>query len=322
MKITGVHEHAEYYPMLSEEQLEELAADIKENGQRDPITVTSDGILIDGRNRWEACKRLGIEPAIEVEDPKDVGAFVRSRNERRHQSTGSRAMSTALSLEHDGKRKNGRWARGSIHGDNTESRVSASGRTWTDAMRQSGLVLDLLPDLAWQVVDGAIALDDAYRQARDEHHKREKARQEAEEDRKNALEAEARAADKFTNDPKARAWLDKKLGEDLAAAWLEGEQESIYATKASAFGSYIAEEESARKEERKRIREQEAAERERRARYERAARRLNQFLEGLTEAWGMRDNPDREHILNCMNKQDSNRFIRFEKETTWPTSAP
>lgn len=315
MKITGVHEHAEYYPMLSEEQLDELAADIKENGQRDPITVTSDGILIDGRNRWEACKRLGIEPTIEIEDPKDVGAFVRSRNERRHQSTGSRAMSTALSLEHDGKRKNGRWARGSVNDGSVTN-------GWAQRMKEAGLVLDLLPDLAWQVVDGSIALDDAYRQARDEHQKREKELKDAEEDRKNALEAEARAADKFANDPKARAWLDEKLGEDLAAAWLAGEQESIYSTKASAFGSYIAEVESARKEERKRIREQEAAERERRARYERAARRLNQFLEGLTEAWGMRDNPDREHILNCMNKQDSNRFIRFEKETTWPTSAP
>ncbi len=34
MKISGVHEHAEYYPMLSDEQLDELAADIRENGQR------------------------------------------------------------------------------------------------------------------------------------------------------------------------------------------------------------------------------------------------------------------------------------------------
>ena len=161
MKITGVHEHAENYPMLSEEQLEELAADIKENGQRDPITVTSDGILIDGRNRWEACKRLGIEPAIEIEDPKDVGAFVRSRNERRHQPTGSRAMSTALSLEHDGKRKQnakgaGYWARGSLIHESVDKRNG-----WTERLREAGVVLDYRHDLAWDVISGATRLDTA-----------------------------------------------------------------------------------------------------------------------------------------------------------------
>ena len=65
-QINGVSEHADFYPMLGEEALAELAADIQANGQRNPIMVNKDGVLLDGRNRLAACKKLGIEPLIEV----------------------------------------------------------------------------------------------------------------------------------------------------------------------------------------------------------------------------------------------------------------
>ncbi|OFK27196.1 hypothetical protein HMPREF2822_12195 [Corynebacterium sp. HMSC062E11] len=319
MKITGVHEHAEYYPMLSEEQLEELAADIKENGQRDPITVTSDGILIDGRNRWEACKRLGIEPAIEIEDPKDVGAFVRSRNERRHQPTGSRAMSTALSLEHDGKRTvdkagNGRWAQGSMSSGNLPNSDN-----WASHMRRAGLIIDFLPDLAWDVISGAIRLDDAYRQARDERDRRKSEAEKKEARKKRAMEEEAYAADKFANDPDARAWLEEKLGKGPAAAWLAGAQESIYATKASAYSSYETEvdevraaEDARREAERKRLQEH-------RDSIQRTKSRLEAWLDTYTVAWDMRTNEYRDEILSALETRNRNRFLTIEKETTWPT---
>lgn len=301
MKITSVHEHAEYYPMLSEEQLDELAANIRENGQQDPITVTSDGILIDGRNRWEACKRLGIEPKIEVKDIDDVGAFVRSRNERRHQSTGSRAMSTALSLEHDGKRKNGRWARGSLDD------MPGSGHSkFRNRLQEAGLVLDLLPDLAWQVVDGTVALDDAYRQACAERDQREAERIEKEARKKRAMEEEAYAADKFTNDSAAKAWLETK-------------PEGAFATKASAYAAYEAEVEEVRAAEEKRRREIERQQREHEEGRKRDAGRLRAFLDGWETAWAMREDPHREEVLNHLEPVRRQRFLRIEKETTWPT---
>ena len=75
----------------------------------------------------------------------------------------ARAMSTALVLDADGRRQGGRWKRDSVPGDNRNSSVSAA---WEQALRQSGIVLDHAPDLAEQVVNGALALDAAYRHDR------------------------------------------------------------------------------------------------------------------------------------------------------------
>lgn len=58
-------------------------------------------------------------------------------------ATGSRAMSTALSLQADGLRKNGRWKRGSV--DKGESSFNEESSAWKFAMKHAGLVLDELP---------------------------------------------------------------------------------------------------------------------------------------------------------------------------------
>lgn len=55
---------------------------------------------------------------------------------------------SAEQLALEGKRKNGRWERGSI---NRTSGLS-SPRAWADAMRLAGLVLDYAPELADQVI--------------------------------------------------------------------------------------------------------------------------------------------------------------------------
>ena len=58
-----VHPAAEIFPMLSEAELTTLMEDIRERGQRVPILIY-DGPegheILDGRNRREACRRLGI----------------------------------------------------------------------------------------------------------------------------------------------------------------------------------------------------------------------------------------------------------------------
>jgi hypothetical protein len=66
-------------------------------------------------------------------------------------STGARAMSTALVLEADGRRGEGRWKRGSV--DNIDSNIS--GQAWRDRLKEAGIILDYLPDLAPEVVSGA-----------------------------------------------------------------------------------------------------------------------------------------------------------------------
>ena len=67
--------------------------------------------------------------------------------------SGQRTMATALVLEADGRRKNGRWAYG-INNQNSDC-----SRGFEVSLAQAGVVLDFKPDLAARVIDGSLALD-------------------------------------------------------------------------------------------------------------------------------------------------------------------
>lgn len=80
------HPASNLFPMLDEKDLKELSNDIKENGQDTPIAIY-DGKILDGRNRYKACKMAHIEPKFvylngEVKSPY---VYVASKNlHRRH----------------------------------------------------------------------------------------------------------------------------------------------------------------------------------------------------------------------------------------------
>jgi hypothetical protein len=57
------HPAAELFPMMTDDELRDLAADIKKHGQKEPIIVLGDKVL-DGRNRLAACKLAGVTPWI------------------------------------------------------------------------------------------------------------------------------------------------------------------------------------------------------------------------------------------------------------------
>jgi hypothetical protein len=63
-----LHECATYMPELTPEQYESLRADIAANGQNRAIVLTADGLLIDGRARWQVCAELGVTPVIQRYD--------------------------------------------------------------------------------------------------------------------------------------------------------------------------------------------------------------------------------------------------------------
>lgn len=65
-----------------------------------------------------------------------------------------RAMATALVLEADGRRANGRWKRGSV-----DIGGSANISDWQSRLKEAGIILDYSPDLAARVIDGSLALD-------------------------------------------------------------------------------------------------------------------------------------------------------------------
>lgn len=107
-----VHPLADSFAMMTEEELQDLSDDIAAHGLHHPLIVT-DGHLLDGRNRREACRRVGLIPdVVELDSSKDPVAFVLSENNnRRHRTQGARAMAIALVeqiVTHGGRREKGR----------------------------------------------------------------------------------------------------------------------------------------------------------------------------------------------------------------------
>jgi ParB-like chromosome segregation protein Spo0J len=93
-----IHPAADIFPMMSDEELQDLAADIKESGLIHPIVTDADGeVLIDGRNRLAACKIAGVEPTFEKLNGQDAVAYIVSTNlARRTLTKGQQAMSLAM----------------------------------------------------------------------------------------------------------------------------------------------------------------------------------------------------------------------------------
>jgi ParB-like chromosome segregation protein Spo0J len=89
-----VHPLAEAFPLLDDAALQELADDIRQNGQQTPILACC-GVIIDGRNRLRACEIAGVEPEFLIRDDLSeaeiVAAIVSANIHRRHLTTQQRA---------------------------------------------------------------------------------------------------------------------------------------------------------------------------------------------------------------------------------------
>jgi N6-adenosine-specific RNA methylase IME4 len=97
-KTFKAHPAADLFPMMTEGELNELAADIGQRGQLEPIITTGNDLVLDGRNRLEACRRAGVDPYMLVWDGDgdpfaSPTAFVISMNlRRRHLSESQRGL--------------------------------------------------------------------------------------------------------------------------------------------------------------------------------------------------------------------------------------
>jgi N6-adenosine-specific RNA methylase IME4 len=96
------HPAANLFPLMQEEELQGLSKDIQANGQRDPIVIL-EGKILDGRNRWKACKLAEVEPRIRLVTLLEIGGsptqFVLSTNlHRRHLSAIQKASVAADAL--------------------------------------------------------------------------------------------------------------------------------------------------------------------------------------------------------------------------------
>jgi len=92
-----IHPVADIFPPMSETEFNNLCESIEQNGQREAIWLF-DNKIIDGRNRYKACEKIGVTPhyAEFKGDESELLAFVIDINlHRRHLSESQRAMVAA-----------------------------------------------------------------------------------------------------------------------------------------------------------------------------------------------------------------------------------
>lgn len=89
------HPIANCFPLIDGQEFEELVADIKANGVREPV-ILYEGQILDGRNRYRASQIAGVDCPLETYSGSDpVGYAVSLNLRRRHLSEGQRAWVAA-----------------------------------------------------------------------------------------------------------------------------------------------------------------------------------------------------------------------------------
>ena len=86
------HPIADVFPMLQQDELKRLSDDIAARGLLEPV-VLLDNMILDGRNRYAACKLAGVAPNFVTFSGDDALGYVISKNlHRRHLSESQRAV--------------------------------------------------------------------------------------------------------------------------------------------------------------------------------------------------------------------------------------
>lgn len=172
-EFTGeIHPLADFFAMLPDDELQDLADDIATNGQTHPIVLDANGRLVDGRNRLAACERAGVEPTFttrsDIKTDEQVAASIRSENNRRrNQSTGQQAATDALLLDAMGLRREGRWSR---EGGGISRKIGISTRgKEAEALQQAGFILDNNRAALLKVAAGSLPIAKAYADAKKAH---------------------------------------------------------------------------------------------------------------------------------------------------------
>jgi ParB-like chromosome segregation protein Spo0J len=153
-----IHPIADLFPMLPEDELKDLADDIAKQGLLHPIMLAmldGDECILDGRNRYEACQLAGVEPRFTPfvgDDP--VGYVLAANITRRHMSKGQQAMVLARAIKSGALKQ-------SIRRAEQASGISNS------RIAYANVVLEYAPGLADSVLSGTLALDEAYKKARE-----------------------------------------------------------------------------------------------------------------------------------------------------------
>ena len=184
-----VHPAAALFPMMSADELADLADDIKANGLLQPIVLDAEGTLIDGRNRLAACKLAKVKPRFAQLNGQDPTAYILASNVmRRHMTHGQRAMVVAKTY-YQMETKDVQVA----HLSHSEAaRIAGVPRR---RIIEADLILKHAPEQVDSVISAAVYFDVAYRlaQAREDEYAAVERR--AEEERRQLALLQERALD-------------------------------------------------------------------------------------------------------------------------------
>lgn len=92
------HKYATFFPMMEGEEFDALVSDIKAHGLLEPIITFEDKIL-DGRNRYRACQKAGVEPKFKAYQGNGVLTYVVSMNVRRRHLSPTQLGVISLDVE-------------------------------------------------------------------------------------------------------------------------------------------------------------------------------------------------------------------------------
>lgn len=168
------HEVASIFPLMGNQEFDELKQDIKQNGLLEPIWLY-EGKIIDGRNRYLACQAVAVVPTYrEWNGQGSLVSFVMSLNlHRRHLTSSQRAVIALDVLPMLEKEAHQRLAAGAFQtntgtqliaeADKGEAREKAAELAQTNRQYVSDakLLRDEAPDLLDKVRDGELSIPSA-----------------------------------------------------------------------------------------------------------------------------------------------------------------
>ena len=231
MKFNGeIHPVADLFPMLPDDELRDLAADIKIRGQLQPIVLDSDGRILDGRNRFQACKLAGVEPQFVTYEGDDPDGYALAVNiSRRHMTKGQQAIVIAR-------------AQGVMKHDSTRKAAADAGMS-RDRVSRANVILEFAPDLVDAVLDGkGNGFDSAYEVAKQRKKEKLERAEDAESIREEAPDLADAVAEEAITLAAAKEEL-KRRQEDEARAERVAEIDVLLAGRKKSFAERVESEE-------------------------------------------------------------------------------
>lgn len=232
------HPIADVWPMMDEATLVELADDIRKNGQLVPVWLY-EGKILDGRNRWAACKIAGVEPKTKEYTGDEPTAFAVSLNDRRRHMGKSALAAVAAELEphfaEDAKRRQQKAGKEHGRGQKLPEKVPEAKKGEGDARKAAAVSVGVndryvsdakkvkteAPEVFERLKAGKITLQDA---------KREVAKKPTDDWRQDERDRQAQVNDGIT--VVANAAADKNL-----ICWAEREGLAVRIDRSTRYGN-------------------------------------------------------------------------------------